>query len=346
MLWDINLFNVSDKIGFNISLVFFYPKTLEALIFSFATNLTGGEPEAVDLGSLGQPGFMVTLGDYAYFSDMQDDVVVRFDATLAVPVLETVATGIDSPGGIFFEGDHLYVNGYLSQTVFRIDVTGDFPSPTVKVLELDNPRGLILYEGEFFSPFYVENKIVKGAFELLPVTWEGFSVTPVADKSVRLDWSVSAMEGHDYFSVERSADGTNWRPLTTDIHAPGAADVVAEQSRRTGAKKVFWSNDSLPLTGTSHYRIRQTDFDGSSSLTEMATVALAQTKLTAYPNPISPNEPLTLSGLKDGQIVQLHNITGKMVRQFRNSGHYPLKELSPGVYLLVAGEERVRVVVR
>jgi hypothetical protein len=306
----------------------------------YRVDLTDGIPVAVDLGfaGLGQPGFMVTHGDFVYFSDVDDDVVMRFDATLAAPVLETVATGIDSPAGMFFEGDYLYVNGYLSQAVFRIDVSGGFASPAIEVLELDNPRGLIMYDGEFFSALYVENKIVKGSFAVLPVTWESFSASPVADKSVRLDWSVSAMEDHDYFSVERSGDGINWRTLPVDVYeSEGAA---------AGATKAFRSNDPSPLAGDSYYRIRQHDLDGASSQTEVATISIGRSTIGVYPNPVGSDGTLTVSGLVEGELVRLFSSTGQLARQFVGAPRYKLEGLAPGVYVLLAGERGVRVVVR
>jgi hypothetical protein len=308
----------------------------------YRVDLSMGPFVAEDLGfaGLGQPGFMVTHGDYVYFSDVNDDLVMRFDATLADPVLETVATGIDSPAGMFFDGDYLYVNGYLSQAVFRIDVTGGFPAPAVEVLELDNPRGLILYEEEFFSTLYVENKIVKGAFSLLPVTWESFIAQVEENKAVNLSWSVSAIENHDFFSVERSADGTNWTVLPNLV-------VIADSfsGEAAGAREGFWSKDPEPLSGTSYYRIRQTDFDGASSLSKVATATLGPTDFTVYPNPVSHQAPLTVSGLEDGRLVQLFNAAGRLVRQSITGPDFSLKGLTPGVYVLRAGDRARRVVV-
>lgn len=308
----------------------------------YRVDLSIGPFVAEDLGfpGLGQPGFMVTHGDYVYYSDVNDDLVMRFNATLADPVLETVATGIDSPAGMFFDGDYLYVNGYLSQAVFRIDVTGDFPAPAVEVLELDNPRGLILYEEEFFSTLYVENKIVKGAFSLLPVSWEGFTAEVVGNKSVNLSWSVSTMENHDFFSVERSADGSNWSVLPNLI-----VNADSFSGEDAGAREGFKSKDPTPLAGTSYYRIRQTDFDGTSSISKVVTVLFGPADFSVYPNPVSSNASLTLSGLENGQEVQLFTTAGLLVRQSIAGPEFSFRGLSPGVYVLRAGDRSRRVVV-
>lgn len=308
----------------------------------YRVDLSIGPFVAEDLGfpGLGQPGFMVPHGDYVYYSDVNDDLVMRFNATLADPVLETVATGIDSPAGMFFDGDYLYVNGYLSQAVFRIDVTGDFPAPAVEVLELDNPRGLILYEEEFFSTLYVENKVVKGAFSLLPLIWLHFSAEVNAHKAVNLSWSVSAMENHDFFSVERSADGVNWSVLPNLVVA---ADSFSGEA--AGAMEGFESKDPEPLTGTSYYRIRQTDFDGTSSLSTVVTVHFGPTDFSVFPNPVSSQSSLTISGLEDGQVVQLFTPAGQLVRQSIAGPEFSLRGLLPGVYTLRAGDRARRVVV-
>ena len=77
--------------------------------------------------------------------------------------------------------------------------------------------------------------------------------------------------------------------------------------------------DSSPLYGRSYYRLKQTDFDGKSTYSELKTIDYNGpdfATLTAYPNPVTdPTLKIKIEGLKEVGDVRLHilNMQGQKV---------------------------------
>lgn len=85
----------------------------------------------------------------------------------------------------------------------------------------------------------------------LPVTWLDFSAECNRGE-VMIKWSTASEQNSDYFTVERSADGINYDPIA-NVTAAGQSSTVRK----------YWAIDTDPLSGTSFYRVRETDFNGS-----------------------------------------------------------------------------------
>lgn len=96
----------------------------------------------------------------------------------------------------------------------------------------------------------------------LPVELAAFSAkVSENNREVNLEWSTASELNNDYFTIERSADGLVWE----DITSVDGAGTSSELNSYFGA-------DHFPLAGTSYYRVKQTDFDGSSDYTEVRVV--------------------------------------------------------------------------
>jgi hypothetical protein len=109
----------------------------------------------------------------------------------------------------------------------------------------------------------------------LPVSLERFA-GKAEGKAVRLEWSTSAELNNDYFEVEHSADGQNFRSLT-QVNGKG---TTAERS-----KYEFLHLNAAP--GTNYYRLKQVDNDGTSAVFKVITVNVAGNNgtLLVFPNP-------------------------------------------------------------
>lgn len=84
----------------------------------------------------------------------------------------------------------------------------------------------------------------------LPIELLHFSAQPASDEVV-VEWSTAAEINNDFFTVERSIDGSSWETLTF-INGAGNANYVINYSY----------TDNNPIDGVSYYRLKQTDFDG------------------------------------------------------------------------------------
>jgi hypothetical protein len=78
---------------------------------------------------------------------------------------------------------------------------------------------------------------------------------------VDLSWTTATEKNNDYFSVERSTDAKEFSEL---LRKQGAGNSTT--------KRNYTAIDEEPLTGYSYYRLRQTDFDGVSTFSEIVAV--------------------------------------------------------------------------
>jgi hypothetical protein len=78
---------------------------------------------------------------------------------------------------------------------------------------------------------------------------------------VNLDWATAAEVNNNFFTIERSSDGENFEPLLT------------KQGAGNSTVNLYYNaSDESPLSGYSYYRLKQTDFDGHYSYSDIQTV--------------------------------------------------------------------------
>jgi hypothetical protein len=175
-----------------------------------------------------------------------------------------------------------------------------------------------------FSPFTLASISVLNP---LPIELLYFKASPVG-KITELEWATATEQNNAYFTVERSADGRTFEDITT---LPGAGN-----SRQM---LVYRSIDEQPLEGISYYRLRQTDFDGASTFSDIVAVyrALNPADIAVFPMP-SPNRRYTLQWLETMAFnqIMLYDSAGKIcpVYPAMNDGQatLDLAHLPAGLY--------------
>ncbi|MBF9239346.1 T9SS type A sorting domain-containing protein [Hymenobacter sp. BT683] len=95
----------------------------------------------------------------------------------------------------------------------------------------------------------------------LPVELIEFTAELVSRQQVALRWATASEKNNKDFTIERSANGQQFQDLQT------LAGAGNKQSLST-----YSAVDELPLPGTSYYRLRQTDFDGTRSYSPVRAV--------------------------------------------------------------------------
>ena len=136
---------------------------------------------------------------------------------------------------------------------------------------------------------------------VLPVTLMNFSAQPDA-QSVNLSWSTASENNSDYFSVERSHD-------SFDFEAIGKMTAAGNSS----TEKHYQLVDENPYSGTSFYRLAQTDKNGQTTYSDVVSVKRDNANLiSVFPNPASEYLNVHLSGSKDKEsVVIIRDILGK-----------------------------------
>lgn len=151
----------------------------------------------------------------------------------------------------------------------------------------------------------------------LPVEMVSFK-TERNNKSVLLQWETAQEINNDGFVIEQSIDGRDWKNIGW---VAGAGTVESNQ--------VYAFTDNHPEAGMNYYRLKQVDFDGQFSFSEIRTIKMEEVlnNIGAYPNPTKGI--VNLSGLDatdDIVKVKVSNAVGKTVLE--TSGILPTIDLS------------------
>ncbi len=217
-------------------------------------------------------------------------------------------------------------------------------TPQLKIADFQS-ADVGVYDCHVISKVFGGLTIVRHPIEIdlnttLPVELVSFTATPKG-AVVNLEWITAFEENNDYFEIERSKKGVQFNTLTK---VDGAGTVA------NGQNTFYNYQDRNPILGTSYYRLKQVDLDGTFQYSQVVSVKLAPEAHVAYPNPTVQGTPVNFIGDIEGQLsVEIYNVQGVMVYQsaprkydrFQNI-EVPTDELIPGVYVLSVRNEKDR----
>jgi len=114
----------------------------------------------------------------------------------------------------------------------------------------------------------------------LPIELKTFIARKHGNNS-NLDWTTSSEINNDFFSVERSFDGTNW----TEIYRCDGAGTSTKEHR-------YSFIDNYTFGGINYYRLKQTDLDGMFSYSHIESVKFTNDSISMqiYPIPAIAEE--------------------------------------------------------
>lgn len=115
----------------------------------------------------------------------------------------------------------------------------------------------------------------------LPIELLYFSAEP-EDGAVNLNWATAVEIENEYFTVERSTDGVNFKEVTR-LEGAGNSSMML----------TYATVDTDPADGVNYYRLKQTDFDGTESVSNIVAVQMEGTEpeveVSIFPNPAQVN---------------------------------------------------------
>ena len=117
----------------------------------------------------------------------------------------------------------------------------------------------------------------------LPIELVSFSAN-TEKGNVTIKWSTSSETNNDYFSIERSTNAIEFEVI----------DKIMGKGNSNTTNNYSYTDDN-PLHGISYYRIRQTDFDGKNTVSEIISIDNSSIEsiplsFEIFPNPISQTE--------------------------------------------------------
>lgn len=141
----------------------------------------------------------------------------------------------------------------------------------------------------------------------LPIELVYFKAKLIEDNQVRLDWQTASEINNDYFTIERSINGTDWQELTRIDGAGNSSSLLS-----------YFSTDKSPYSDISYYRLKQTDFIGEFGYSQIRSIKIDQlhnSKVEIYPNPTT-NEINLIGDLQELEQISILNTLGQDVTVF------------------------------
>lgn len=167
----------------------------------------------------------------------------------------------------------------------------------------------------------------------LPIELLDFNAKAL-DKKVKLNWTTATETNNDFFSLERSADGSAFREIAI---IPGQGTTTAVHH--------YEHFDLNPQPGLNYYRLKQTDFDGKYSFSKVVSAEFRNGySFRVYPSVV--NDVITVE--KDGNHkeainIKIHDLLGRTYESLNFSAEIrsvqlPLMQLAPGTYFLTLND--------
>ncbi|MFH0866785.1 MAG: T9SS type A sorting domain-containing protein [Bacteroidota bacterium] len=141
--------------------------------------------------------------------------------------------------------------------------------------------------------------------DILPIVLLNFNAILNSDNEVEVDWITSSETNNDYFTIERSNDG---------IEYTGIANIKGAGTSNTNLQYSY--SDQNPFSGTSYYRLKQTDFDGKSETFAPVAVTIKKQEeftYTIYPNPASKVLNLVYENANENTSFEISDLLGNKI---------------------------------
>jgi hypothetical protein len=190
-----------------------------------------------------------------------------------------------------------------------------------------------------FSPISFGSR---GGSNALPIELLRFAAQFNTFNKVDLKWTTATEVNNDYFTVERSIDGVNFEKVGITKGAGNSSSTLNYQSV-----------DEHPFMGLSYYRLKQTDFDGKYSYSNIASVEFKNSSVSfiVFPNPAATGEMPYMGFNADETktiLVVVYDASGKevfskvsIIEKGDNQivAIDPSNNLSPGIYIISASSD-------
>ncbi len=158
---------------------------------------------------------------------------------------------------------------------------------------------------------------------------------------VDINWETITEKDNNFFNVERSSDNIRFESIGMVL------------AKKTIGNKTYNLVDKKPLSGTSYYRLKQTDNDGKISYSKSVSVNFGEKNtatLDIFPNPTTQDNigMLLLGEKEENYLLSISNMEGKVIFSQNiktdTSGKYKATlamqtNLAQGVYVMKAVSE-------
>jgi hypothetical protein len=160
------------------------------------------------------------------------------------------------------------------------------------------------------------------------------------DKGAMLRWETATEENADFYEIQRTADGSNWKVIDK-VDAAGNSAIARQYQY-------------LDLEGGNvQYRLRQVDIDGKETYTAIRRTSCEGKSFSSTLYPVPARDKMTLVVRSDRAVttnLQILDMNGRVIKQLRtniNNGNtniiIDVNSLPQGEYMLMSTDPSVRI---
>lgn len=178
-----------------------------------------------------------------------------------------------------------------------------------------------------------------GNFMFLPIELIAFDAFLLDNGSVEITWQTLTESDNDFFTVEKSVSLDHWEMV-------GIVDGAGDSFK----PRQYSTTDQTPFHPVSYYRLKQTDFGGSSTHSEVLTVNIDRYSpvITIYPNP-SASTLFVSSTPTELDNIHFFDVSGRDItsmfiveRTSDSTLSVDMSRLNPGSYSLRSSTQSIR----
>jgi len=196
-------------------------------------------------------------------------------------------------------------------------------------------------DGSGSNRTFLDNLIIASVtVSPLPIELISFNVKQINTHAL-IEWQTVSEINNDFFTLEKSMDGTNWE-YHSRIAGAGNSNSLLN----------YKTTDKAPFLDISYYRLKQTDFDGKYSYSEVKSFKYNDkvgNSIKISPNPVT--DQITISsnnlGIND---IHIYNAIGQDVTRltkFKNNTErstlIDLSNLENGMYFIKVNAETTKI---
>ncbi|MEO5685371.1 MAG: T9SS type A sorting domain-containing protein [Chitinophagaceae bacterium] len=162
---------------------------------------------------------------------------------------------------------------------------------------------------------------VAASSSLLPVVMSNFTVANTGSR-VSLEWTTQQEINAAYFTIERSANSSNWEKI-------GAVPATGNTAFAT---RYTYADNGFPGT-VAYYRLAMVDQDGSKTYSTIKAVHASLIKgISVFPNPAVDNVTVDLTGNSTEVMIKLMNQSGQVLQEQKAGANTAMVSLSVQQY--------------
>lgn len=161
----------------------------------------------------------------------------------------------------------------------------------------------------------------------LPITLSSFTAN-ANGSSVSINWTTEMEKDVNYFSVQRSTDGTNWKEVAKNKPAAVSSNLTQHYS---------YTDNVSEISGQVYYRLVTVDYNDAMSFSNVTIVRIAGNG-AATPSKVYPtvtNGKINISTAATDAVITLSDLMGAKVAVAPvSNGQMDIQTLPAGMYIL------------